>query len=114
MGRIHPPPVSPNPNPNPNPHQTFFYSYEKMLRALGHVGRGARVFTSRLPSTRPPAHASSGRVSVTPTRAYSRMYPDAPRVGVGVVVLRHNPSTRVPEILLIKRGTVRRGPPSTT
>ena len=40
-------------------------------------------------------------------RAYSRLYPDAPRVGVGVVVLRRSPNNGKPEILLIKRGSVR-------
>eukprot|EP00241_Pyramimonas_parkeae_P010639 CAMPEP_0114263990 /NCGR_PEP_ID=MMETSP0058-20121206/22900_1 /TAXON_ID=36894 /ORGANISM="Pyramimonas parkeae, CCMP726" /LENGTH=238 /DNA_ID=CAMNT_0001380499 /DNA_START=25 /DNA_END=741 /DNA_ORIENTATION=- len=61
----------------------------------------------------PSSHALAKAVSCTsfapvliphPVRAYKREYPDAPRVGVGVVVLREAPGTRRPEVLLVQRG----------
>jgi 8-oxo-dGTP pyrophosphatase MutT (NUDIX family) len=79
----------------------------KIALAQARLAGRLSTFMSCAPA---PAWSAPTRVRLSKpegARMYSRVYPDAPRVGVGVVVLRHNPHTSVPEVLLIKRGTVR-------
>ncbi|KAL4447543.1 hypothetical protein ABPG75_004762 [Micractinium tetrahymenae] len=69
----------------------------------GQAAGGAAVGGTTVP---PPAEATATSTAAPgeqPQQRRTRDYPEEPRVGVGVVILRALPPAREPEVLLIRR-----------